>query len=158
MSLYLLQTALRELLEPQLATLPLAARQGDADTKPEQAATRAAFVRLGRPPDHMDGDYEIPLVLIQAMSGHDEDGFGCAVMVLRIIVWNEDAEALEKDFVNLLGLLRRSVLVCRQNPLADKYVLVPDKYGHLAPWVRLGEQSPQLLSADVFTDWKMQGF
>lgn len=59
------------------------------------------------------------------------------------------------DLINLLGLLRRAVLPCMQNPLADSHVLEPDERGHLAPWVRPDEQPPHFLEAYVLTNWKM---
>ena len=98
------------------------------------------------------------LVLIQMMSGHDEDGASHAVIALRLVVWNEDGEAGENDLLNLLGLLRRAVLACRQNPLDEKYVLEPDERGNFAAWVRPDEQPPHFLEAYVLTNWKMQGF
>ena len=104
------------------------------------------------------GEYDAPLVLIQMMSGHDEDGASHAVIALRLVVWNEDGEAGENDLLNLLGLLRRAVLACRQNPLDEKYVLEPDERGNFAAWVRPDEQPPHFLEAYVLTNWKMQGF
>ncbi len=159
MNLYLLQTALRAMLEPLLATLPLPTRQRQARPEPGQAPTRPATVCVGSLPAKKEGgDYDAPLVLIQMMSGHDEDGCSCAVVALRLVVWNEDDEAGENDFINLLGLLRRAVLPCRQTPLAERYVLEPDERGHFAPWVRLDEQPPHFVEGYVFTNWKMQGF
>lgn len=159
MNLYLLQTALRAMLEPLLETLPLPTRPRQTRPEPGQAPTRPATVCVGSLPAKKEGgEYDAPLVLIQVMSGHEEDGCSCAVVALRIVIWNEDGEAGENDLLNLLGLLRRAVLACKQNPLADKYVLEPDERGHLAPWVRLDEQPLHFLEAYVLTNWKMQGF
>ena len=128
MNLYLLQTALRAMLEPLLETLPLPTRPRQTRPEPGQAPTRPARVCVGSLPAKKEGgEYDAPLVLIQMMSGHDEDGCSCAVVALRLVVWNEDGEAGENDLINLLGLLRRAVLPCMQNPLADKYVLEPDE-------------------------------
>ena len=159
MNLYLLQTALRAMLEPLLATLPLPTRQRQTRPEPGQATTRPATVCVGSLPAKKEGgEYNAPLVLIQMMSGHDEEGCSCSVIALRIVVWNEDGEAGENDLLNLLGLLRRAVLACRQNPLDEKYVLEPDERGNFAAWVRPDEQPPHFLEAYVLTNWKMQGF
>ena len=159
MNLYLLQTALRAMLEPLLATLPLSTRQRQTRPEPGQATTRPATVCVGSLPAKKEGgEYNAPLVLIQMMSGHDEDGASHAVIALRLVVWNEDGEAGENDLLNLLGLLRRAVLACRQNPLDEKYVLEPDERGNFAAWVRPDEQPPHFLEAYVLTNWKMQGF
>ena len=158
MNLYLLQTALRAMLEPLLATLPLSTRQRQTRPEPGQAPTRPATVCVGSLPAKKEGgEYDAPLVLIQMMSGHDE-GASHAVIALRLVVWNEDGEAGENDLLNLLGLLRRAVLACRQNPLDEKYVLEPDERGNFAAWVRPDEQPPHFLEAYVLTNWKMQGF
>ena len=159
MNLYLLQTALRAMLEPLLATLPLSTRQRQTRPEPGQAPTRPATVCVGSLPAKKEGgEYDAPLVLIQMMSGHDEDGASHAVIALRLVVWNEDGEAGENDLLNLLGLLRRAVQACRQTPLDEKYVLEPDERGQLAAWVRPDEQPPHFLEAYVLTNWKMQGF
>ena len=159
MNLYLLQTALRAMLEPLLATLPLSTRQRQTRPEPGQAPTRPATVCVGSlPAKKGGGEYDAPLVLIQMMSGHDEEGCSCSVIALRIVVWYEDGEAGENDLLNLLGLLRRAVLACRQNPLDEKYVLEPDERGNFAAWVRPDEQPPHFLEAYVLTNWKMQGF
>ena len=159
MNLSLLQTALRAMLEPLLATLPLSTRQRQTRPEPGQAPTRPATVCVGSLPAKKEGgEYDAPLVLIQMMSGHDEDGASHAVIALRLVVWNEDGEAGENDLLNLLGLLRRAVLACRQNPLDEKYVLEPDERGNFAAWVRPDEQPPHFLEAYVLTNWKMQGF
>lgn len=159
MNLYLLQTALRAMLEPLLATLPLSTRQRQTRPEPGQAPTRPATVCVGACPAKKEGgEYDAPLVLIQMMSGHDEDGASHAVIALRLVVWNEDGEAGENDLLNLLGLLRRAVLACRQTPLDEKYVLEPDERGNFAAWVRPDEQPPHFLEAYVLTNWKMQGF
>ena len=159
MNLYLLQTALRAMLEPLLATLPLSTRQRQTRPEPGQAPTRPATVCVGSLPAKKEGgEYDAPLVLIQMMSGHDEDGASHAVIALRLVVWNEDGEAGENDLLNLLGLLRRAVLACRQNPLDEKYVLEPDERGNFAAWVRPYEQPPHFLEAFLLTNWKMQGF
>ena len=159
MNLYLLQTALRAMLEPLLATLPLNTRQRQTRPEPGQATTRPATVCVGSLPAKKEGgEYDAPLVLIQMMSGHDEDGASHAVIALRLVVWNEDGEAGENDLLNLLGLLRRAVLACRQNHLDEKYVLEPDERGNFAAWVRPDEQPPHFLEAYVLTNWKMQGF
>ena len=135
MNLYLLQTALRAMLEPLLETLPLSTRQRQTRPEPGQAPTRPATVCVGSLPAKKEGgEYDAPLVLIQMMSGHDEDGASHAVIALRLVVWNEDGEAGENDLLNLLGLLRRAVLACRQNPLDEKYVLEPDERGNFAAW------------------------
>ena len=158
MNLYLLQTALRAMLEPLLETLPLSTRPRQTRPEPGQAPTRPATVFVGSLPAKKEGgEYDAPLVLIQMMSGHDEDGCSCAVVALRIVIWNEDGEAGENDLLNLMGLLRRAVMACKQTPLADKYVLEPDERGHLAPWVRPDKQPPHFLEAYVLTNWKMQG-
>lgn len=159
MNLYLLQTALRAMLEPLLETLPLPTRPRQTRPEPGQVPTRPARVCVGSLPAKKEGgEYDAPLVLIQMMSGHDEDGCSCAVVALRLVVWNEDGEAGENDLLNLMGLLRRAVMACKQAPLADKYVLEPDERGHLAPWVRPDEQPLHFLEAYVLTNWKMQGF
>ena len=158
MNLYLLQTALRAMLEPLLATLPLSTRQRQTRPEPGQAPTRPATVCVGSLPAKKEGgEYDAPLVLIQMMSGHDEDGASHAVIALRLVVWNEDGEAGENDLQNLLGLLRRTVLACKQQPLDGRYVLEPDERGRFAFWDRPDDQPPHFAEAFILTNWKMQG-
>lgn len=158
MNTYLLLDALRTYLAPQLATLPLPTRQRHTRPEPGQEALRPATIRVGRLPAKEGGETsDAPFVLIQPMHGHDEEGCAYATVALRLLVWNEDGEAGENDLQNLLGLLRRVVLACRQQPLDGRYALEPDERGRFAFWDRPDDQPPHFAEAYVLTNWKMQG-
>ncbi|WP_394027486.1 hypothetical protein [Desulfovibrio falkowii] len=158
MNVYLLMTALRACIEPQLATLPLSARQRHTRPEPGQETLRPATVHVGRLPAKEGGDTsDAPFVLIQSMHGYDEEGCSYTTIALRVLIWSEDGEAGENDLQNLVALLRRAVLACRQQPLDGRYVLEPDERGRFAFWDRPDEQPPHFAEAYVLTNWKMQG-
>ena len=157
MNVYLLMTALRKSLEPQLATLPLRSWQRHTRPEPGQEMLRPATVRVGRLPAKEGDASDAPFVLIQPMHGHDEDGCSYTTIALRVLIWNEDGEAGENDLQNLLGLLRRAVLACKQDPLDGRYVLEPDERGRFAFWDRPDDQPTHFAEAFILTNWKMQG-
>lgn len=160
MNSFLLMAALREYLTPVLTSLPLPTRARRERPRPEDVRLRPARVLLGSMPaksgEHED--YDAPLVLIQAMSGHDEDdGFARVVLALRLVVWNEEQEGAENDLHNLLALVRRSAMACRQQALNGRYILTANERGEFAPWARPDEQAPQFAEAYALTHWNMQG-
>ena len=155
MNNFLLMVALRDHLTPALAGLPLPTRARRERPRPEDVRLRPARILLGSLPAK-SGD--APLVLIQAMSGHDkDDGFGHTVLALRLVVWNEDPEEAENDLHNLLALVRRSAMACRQQALNGRYILTANERGEFAPWARPDEQAPQFAEAYAMTHWNMQG-
>lgn len=160
MNSFLLMAALREYLTPVLTSLPLPTRARRERPRPEDVRLRPARVLLGSlPPKSGEHDeYDAPLVLIQAMSGHDaDDGFAHVTLALRLAVWNEEAEGAENDLHNLLALVRRRVMSCRQQALGGRYILTTNERGEFAPWVRPDEQAPPFAEAYALTHWNMQG-
>lgn len=136
MNTFLLMAALREHFTPALAGLPLPTRARRERPRPEDVRLRPARIRIGSMPaksgEH--DEYDAPLVLIQAMSGHDkDDGFGHTVLALRLVVWNEDPEGAENDLQNLLALVRRSAMACRQQALNGRYILTANERGNSCP-------------------------
>lgn len=160
MNSFLLMAALREYLTPVLASLPLPTRARRERPRPEDVRLRPARILVGSMPaksgEHED--YDAPLLLIQAMSGHDgDDGFARVVLALRLVVWNEEQEGAENDLHNLLALVRRSAMACRQQALNGRYILTANERGEFAPWARPDEQAPQFAEAYALTHWNMQG-
>lgn len=160
MNNFLLMVALRDHLTPALAGLPLPTRARRERPRPEDVRLRPARILLGSLPaksgEH--DEYDAPLVLIQAMSGHDkDDGFGHTVLALRLVVWNEEPEGAENDLQNLMALVRRSAMACRQQALDGRYILTANERGEFAPWARPDEQAPQFAEAYALTHWNMQG-
>lgn len=156
MNTFLLMTALRDALITELATLPLPTRT--REIRPEQEQLRPAKLHVGSlPPKTVEG-FDAPEILIQAMNGHEsDDGFAHMEVALRFVVWNEEIEGAENDLHNLIGLVRRKVMSCRQFPLAGKFVLTADSQGKFAPWARPDEQAPPFAEAHIITNWNMQG-
>ncbi len=160
MNSFLLMAALREYLTPVLTNLPLPTRARRERPRPEDVRLRPARILVGSMPaksgEHED--YDAPLLLIQAMSGHDgDDGFARVVLALRLVVWNEEQEGAENDLHNLLALVRRSAMACRQQALNGRYILTANERGEFAPWARPDEQAPQFAEAYALTHWNMQG-
>ncbi|WP_165071058.1 hypothetical protein [Desulfovibrio sp. ZJ200] len=160
MNSFLLMTALRDRLAPALADLPLPTRSRRERPRPGEVLLRPARVLVGSlpPKGGEHAEYDAPLVLIQAMSGHDgDDGFARVVLALRLVVWNEEAEGAENDLHNLLALVRRHAMSCRRQALDGRYILTANERGEFTPWVRPDEQAPPFAEAYALTHWTMQG-
>lgn len=156
MNSFLLMEALRELLEKELQPLPLCSGKkldGENILVPVTVHLGSLPPKTGNQPG-----YDAPFVLIQAMSGHqDEDNFAHVTVALRLCVWHGDAETCENDLHNLVALCRRAVLRHRSVALKGKYVFTADESSRLAPWARPDEQALQFGEAYILTHWKMMG-
>lgn len=160
MNVFLLLEALRGLLEPQLAALPLPGRKRAEDGQPgaAQPEERPARVFIGSmPPKLSDALEVVPFVLIQPLRGHDREGLHHLEVAMRLAVRDEDPEAAENDLHNLIALVRRCVLGVRKAPLSGKYLLEDNGRDEIAPWARPDEQAPPYAEAYVLTHWAMKG-
>lgn len=159
MNTFLLLQAIRNRLMPELENLPLLTRTRDRRDR-QSPKTRPVAVSIGRrPPTQPGEDYDVPLIVVQAVSGSGtEDGFERVEVALRLVVWNDEPEGAENDLHNLISLVRRVLMRHRQDALDGRYVLAAgNREGELAPWARPDEQAPSFAEAYVMTHWTMQG-
>lgn len=160
MNVFLLLTALRGLLEPELATLPLPGRRRPERCGPEEAVLeeRPARVFIGSMPPKLNDALEVvPFVLLQPLTGHDRQGLHHVEVALRLAVRDEDPEAAENDLHNLISLVRRCIMGAGRVPLVGRYRLEDNGRDEIAPWTRPDEQAPPYAEAYILTHWAMKG-
>lgn len=155
MNVFLLMEALRVQFKAEFTHLPLVTRKR---TSNEHACTMPKIYVGNLPAKTASDTWDAPLVLIQAMGGHESpDGFARAVIALRVCVWNDEPEGAENDLHNVLACIRHALLPFRNTALEGRYILEADESGALAPWTRPDEQAANFAEAYVLTNWKMQG-
>ncbi|MDR2056145.1 MAG: hypothetical protein LBQ10_09805 [Desulfovibrio sp.] len=158
MNVFLLLTALRDLLKQEAGHLLLPSRSRGDD---REFVKRAPHVFIGAlPPDMSDNLEAVPFVLIQAMQGHQsaEDGMHLARICFRLAVQDEDPEGAENHLHNLLSLIMGCVMRAGRNGAGGgRYVMWPGEQGRLWFWQRPDEQLPPFAEAYAVTTWAMKG-
>ena len=158
---FALLTALRSVLEPKLATLPLPVMGRQPSGKPVQAegeTLRPAALHLGAmPPTAQDALGSVPFVVAQSLGGFDRDGMHHIRVALRVCIVGADTEGAENDLHNLLSLLRRVIIEKGCPALENRFRLVPEDGDQLAPWERPDEQAYPFLQAYILTTWQTKG-
>jgi len=167
MNAWQLLQELKKHLEPHLATLPLPVRGRNSQGQPVPLATeeageavpylRPASIYLGSmPPTMQDAVSSAPFVVLQAMSGYDENGLHNISVAVRLCVVSDDLEGAEADLHALISLVRLRLQDLPDMTLARRFRLVEEQNG-FAPWERPDEQVLPFLQAHILTTWQTKG-
>ncbi|MDR2573268.1 MAG: hypothetical protein LBC94_02795 [Desulfovibrio sp.] len=164
----LLQLRLKEHLSAALAWIKLYGQsdRGDVTTSPQVFIGDIPPKRKNTPDRTVR---EVPCVVIVPLSGHIEVEDGAATSValiaLSCCVYNPDREengdvtGVESDLANLVSAVCAALLPCAEGePLARRFVLVPDEKGKTLAWVRPEEQPGPFASATITSRWHFKGW
>jgi hypothetical protein len=164
----LLQLRLREHLLTALSALKLRGQsdQGDVTTAPQVFIGDIPPKRKNTP-DRIAR--EVPCVVVVPLSGHIEvdDGAGASVALIALscCVYNPDREdagdltGVESDLAHLVSAVCGALLPCAEGePLAKRFVLIPDEKGKTLAWVRPEEQPGPFASATITSRWTFKGW
>jgi hypothetical protein len=157
MNVFFLLLALRDILTPEMPTLPLPVR--GRGKKPGVLRPPQVFVG-GLPHGTAKDLEEVPFVVIQALQGYELMGEGLhrTHVVFRVAVQDEEPEAAENHLHNLLSLVRRAVMRAQEGGVVNgRYIMQPDDKGRLWFWDRPDEQLPPFVQAYALTTWAMKG-
>jgi hypothetical protein len=159
----LLQLRLKEHLQAALAPLKLLGQSehGDAQTAPRVFIGDVPPKRRNTPERII---HEVPCVVIVPLSGHidTEPGgpAGVTLIALSCCIYNPDKEddgdltGVESDLANLISAVQGALLPCAEgDPLAKRFILVPDEKGKILAWARPEEQPGPFASATVTSLW-----